>query len=91
MVPEEDVPVYIEELEEKKIQRNQIFTDLPDYDEDLNFKWRVRVDIREALNIPSLDSMAPQAYVEVGWTEYKDTLPEQKRTFSTSILNTNHP
>ena len=26
--------------------------------------------------------MTPQAYVEVGWTEYKDTLPEEKRVFS---------
>lgn len=35
--------------------------------------------------------MTPQAYVEVGWTEYKDTIPEEKRIFSTIILNSNHP
>ena len=35
--------------------------------------------------------MTPQAYVEVGWTEYKDTLPEEKRVFSTIIMNSNHP
>lgn len=35
--------------------------------------------------------MLPQVYVEVGWTEYKDTLPEQRRIYSTAILNTNHP
>jgi hypothetical protein len=49
---------------------------LPDYDDELTFKWRVKIDIREAINVPSIDSLLPQAYVEVGWTEYKDTLPE---------------
>jgi hypothetical protein len=90
-VPEEDVPIYIEEIEQKKIERNEIYNDLPDYDQELIFKWRVKIDVREAINIPSIDNLMPQVYVEVGWTEYKDTLPEEKRIYSTAILNTNHP
>lgn len=43
------------------------------------------------MNVPNVENVTPQAFVEVGWTEYKDTLPEEKRTFSTAILNTNHP
>lgn len=42
--------------------------DLPDYDEELNFSWRVKIDIREALNIPSIENVVPQVYVEAGWT-----------------------
>jgi len=34
----------------------------------LNFKWRIKIDIREALNIPNIDNMMPQVYVDVGWT-----------------------
>ena len=37
--------------------------DLPDYDQELNFAWRIKLDIRQALNIPSIDNVTPQAYV----------------------------
>lgn len=48
---------------------------MPDFDETMSFEWRVRVEVREALNIPLTDGLIPQVSVEVGWSEYKDTMP----------------
>ncbi len=64
---------------------------MPDFDSELEFVWRIRLEIREALNIPDNDGIKPQVFVETGWTEFRDMLPENSRTYSSSILNINNP
>lgn len=38
-----------------------------------------------------MESVIPQVAVEVGWTEYRETLPEESRIYSTKIVNSRHP
>jgi hypothetical protein len=78
-------------LENKKIEKNEYYADLPDFDETMNFNWRVRIEIREALNVPLADGMLPQVIVETGWSNYKDALPEEKRIYRSAILNSTNP
>lgn len=91
IVSEDSLPKYVEDLEQKKIEKNEYYAPLPDFDETMSFDWRVRVEIREALNIPLTDGMVPQVSVEVGWSEYKDAMPEEKRIVRSDTLNTSHP
>ncbi len=65
--------------------------ELPDFDTNLDFSWRIRLEVREALNIPDNNSTKPQVFVETGWTEFRNMLPENSRTYSSSILNTHNP
>jgi hypothetical protein len=60
----------------KKLDPKEVYNDLPDLDSNLEFAFRVRVDIRCAMNVPSANDLTPQAYVELGWTEYKGTSPQ---------------
>ena len=41
--------------------------------------------------MPQTDSMIPQCTVEVGWCEYKESMPEDKRMVRSSVLSNNHP
>lgn len=91
IVSEDSLPKYVEDLEIRKIEKNEYYAPLPDFDEAMSFDWRVRVEIREALNIPLTDSMIPQVAVEVGWSEYKEAMPEEKRIVRSDTLNTSHP
>lgn len=81
----------MEELETKKIEKNEYFVELPDFDTNLEFSWRIRLEVREALNIPDNNSTKPQVFVETGWTEFRNMLPENSRTYTSSILNTQNP
>jgi hypothetical protein len=57
----------------------------------MTFEWRVRVEVREALNVPLTDGMVPQVSVEVGWSEYRESLPEEKRLIRSDTLSSSHP
>jgi len=46
---------------------------LPEMDISKNFLWRLRVDVRSAVNLPfnrTTESRLPSCYVEVGWTMF---------------------
>lgn len=46
---------------------------LPELDYTKNFVWRLRVDVRSAVNLPfnrTTESKLPSPYVEVGWSMY---------------------
>jgi hypothetical protein len=91
IVSEDSLPKYVEDLEQKKVEKNDYYAPLPDFDESMSFDWRVRVEVREALNIPLTDGLVPQVSVEVGWSEYKDAMPEEKRIVRSDSLNSSHP
>jgi hypothetical protein len=47
---------------------------LPEFDVTENFKWRLRTEIRSAINLPfnrTSESKLPSAYIEMGWTMYQ--------------------
>jgi Ca2+-dependent lipid-binding protein len=75
----------------KRLDRAEIYQDLPDLDANLDFGWRARIEVRCASNVPASNDMTPQAFVEVGWTEYKNTSPQEQRVFRTNIVNTTNP
>jgi hypothetical protein len=75
MVKEDALPSHMQELELKKIEHNDHFVELPSFDPKHTFDWRVRLDVREAMNIPA-GELPGQIRVEAGWTEYRDSLPE---------------
>lgn len=41
IVKEDSLPTFIEELEVKKIERNEYFSELPDFDPKFDFDWRI--------------------------------------------------
>jgi hypothetical protein len=43
IVKEDALPSYMEELETKKLERNEYFSELPPFDPKFGFEWRVRV------------------------------------------------
>jgi hypothetical protein len=49
--------------------------------EDPNFKWRVRADIRCALDVPSNPNAPdgqPSCYAEIGWSLYDSVEPDSE-------------
>lgn len=76
IVREDSLPSYMEDLEVRKIERNEYFVELPPFDPKFSFDWRIRLEIREALNVPASNGMPAQLLVEAGWTEYRDSVPE---------------
>lgn len=46
VVSEDSLPKYVEDLEQKKIEKNEYYAPLPDFDDSMSFEWRVRIDIR---------------------------------------------
>ena len=63
--------------------------------EDVNFKWRVRFDIRAAIDYP-LNRVTtgglPSPYVEVGWSMYEQTEPDEyTKIMSVLVENNRHP
>jgi hypothetical protein len=47
---------------------------LPEFDIAENFTWRLRAEIRSAINLPfnrTSESKLPSAYIELGWTMYQ--------------------
>lgn len=61
---------------------------LPEMDLTKEFVWRLRIDVRSAVNLPfnrTTESKLPSAYVEIGWTMYANqdiNLAEAVRTAS---------
>jgi hypothetical protein len=43
------------------------------------------------LNIPHTDGLPAQLKVEAGWTEYRESVPEESRLFGSAILPGPHP
>ena len=61
--------------------------------EEPNFKWRVRVDLRCALDAPlSAPEVMPSCYAEVGWSLYENAEPDEyNKVMSVMCENTRHP
>ena len=90
IVNEQLAQSFIENAEMKRPDKTEIYQDLPDLDTALEFSWRARIEVRCASNVPT-NEMTPQAFVEVGWTEYKNTSPQEQRVFRTAIVNSTNP
>lgn len=61
--------------------------------EEPDFKWRVRADLKQALNIPQ-DRMdaEPSTYVELGWKDHPSQIVEHgNKVFSVLIENSQFP
>ena len=63
VVNEQLAQSFIENAETKKLDPKEVYNDLPDLDANLDFAWRVRVDVRCASNVPTANDLTPQAYV----------------------------
>lgn len=61
--------------------------------EQPNFKWRMRVDIREGLNFPMSNiDVQPSTYCELGWSLYENTMPdEHNKVLSVLVENNQFP
>jgi hypothetical protein len=63
--------------------------------EEPNFKWRVRVDLRCALDAPlnrTTQNGLPSCYAEFGWSLYEHTDPDEfNKIMSVLVENTRHP
>jgi hypothetical protein len=61
--------------------------------EEPNFKWRMRIDLRCALDVPnSPDGQAPSCYGEFGWSLYENAEPDEfNRVMSVLAEDTKHP
>jgi hypothetical protein len=45
--------------------------------EEPQFKWRVRCDIRQAIDVPQPSAgVMPSLYLELGWSLYPQAQPE---------------
>jgi hypothetical protein len=63
---------------------------LPEMDSIREFVWRLRVDVRSAVNLPfnrTTESKLPSAYVEVGWTMYIKQDINQSEAARTCAVN----
>ena len=63
--------------------------------EDSNFKWRIRADIRAAIDFP-LNRVTPGGlpswYVEIGWSLYEQTEPDEYTKIMSVLVEKNrHP
>lgn len=63
--------------------------------EDSNFKWRIRADIRAAIDFP-LNRVTPgglpSCYVELGWSMYEQTEPDEYTKIMSVLVEKNrHP
>lgn len=63
--------------------------------EDSSFKWRVRVDVHAAIDFPlnrATPEGLPSPYVEVGWSMYDQTEPDEYTKIMSLLINDNrHP
>ena len=63
--------------------------------EDPSFKWRVRVDLRAAIDAPlnrTPPGGLPSCYCEFGWSLYENTEPDEyTRIMSVLIESNRHP
>jgi hypothetical protein len=63
--------------------------------EEPNFKWRVRVDLRCALDAPlnrTTQNGLPSCYAEFGWSLYEHTHPDEfNKMMSNVVEDSRHP
>ena len=63
--------------------------------EDMNFKWRIRSDIRAAIDFPlnrTTEGGLPSCYVEIGWSLYEQTEPDEYTKIMSVLVEKNrHP
>lgn len=65
---------------------------LPEMDITRNFVWRLRVDVRSAVNLPfnrTTESKLPACYIEIGWTMYAMQDLNQSEAVRSSSVNAN--
>ena len=58
--------------------------------EDPKFKWRVRVDLRQAYNLPHADpNIPPSTYVELSWSQYAESQAEDFNKILSNLVERN--
>ena len=58
--------------------------------EDPNFKWRVRCDLRQAINVPQAQpNVLPCIFVELGWSLYEENQPEDFNKILSNLIEKN--
>ena len=65
---------------------------LPEMDLTKEFVWRLRIDVRSAVNLPfnrTTESKLPSPYVEIGWTMYPKNDINMAEAVRTSAINAN--
>jgi hypothetical protein len=65
---------------------------LPEMDSIRTYIWRLRVDVRSAINLPfnrTTESKLPSPYVEIGWTMYHNQEINQSESARTSAIDAN--
>lgn len=84
-----------QQVDLKPLEENDIFHPLPVSDPFMDFIWRLRIDIRSAVDLPlnrSTPTGLPSSFVEVGWVLYKDSVPDENSIYMTNIVESNrHP
>lgn len=84
-----------QQVDLKPLEFDDIFHPLPVSDPFMDFIWRLRVDIRSAVDLPlnrTTPTGLPSCYAEVGWVLYNDSVPDENSIFMTSIIESNrHP
>ena len=79
-----------EDIKEKT--NNDMTQLLPEMDFTKKFVWRLRIDVRSAVNLPlnqTTENKMPSAYVEVGWTMYENTDINQVEAVRTPCIENN--
>ena len=84
-----------QQVDLKPLEFDDIFHPLPVSDPFMDFIWRLRVDIRSAVDLPlnrNTPTGLPSSYVELGWVLYNDAVPDENSIFMTNIVDSNrHP
>lgn len=58
--------------------------------EEPQFKWRVRVDLRQAIDVPQISNdILPSLYVELGWSLYEQSQPEDFNKIMSNLVEKN--
>lgn len=58
--------------------------------EEPHFKWRVRVDIRQGIDVPQpAPGIMPSLYVELGWSLYEKSQPEDFNKILSNLIEQN--
>lgn len=92
LVGEQVIPL----ADEKPIEQDEIFHQLPASDPFMNFNWRLRVDVRSGIDLPlnrnEVSGGLPTSFVELGWTMYENQPPDDYQMYLTKLVEGNrHP
>lgn len=77
-----------EETEDYNYNEELDFDGLENQEENDNFVWRIRIDVRAIFNLPFLanSSNYPSPWLSVGYTESLNTEPSESHLKSTNII-----